>query len=492
MIPRTLVAGFICAIVLAFVVVPFPHNNIDAPAPAPEGINVNVWAEGHPEYTEVPSTVTDLAFLVSVVGAPTDDTKARNPLALSLVVDTSGSMGGDRMDLVKASLDFIARHVTDRDHVGLVGYSGDVSLYLPMTRMDVDGRLRFQDAIKRLVANGGTNLCGGLLAGFDVLRGIDIVPLLDSYGPSKRRWSAVPTLPLPTDTVAAVWLLTDGHQNVGRTNPADIERLLRERISRFLPRATVHTFGYGADHDGTLLGALARASEGSYYYVKNVGDVKELFADCLGGMTSVVATDVVVDIASPFTVTKVMSTHGTTLPMRFKEIYAEERRDFLVTLRLPPATVGSSTTLGDIVVTFKGTAAVRYPIGSVTRVAGNAPVGAPDPECVTERVRLDVAAALAEAEVHHRQGRDAEARTVLVDCQSRVGNATGANATKTAYFGQLLNMSTSSEGNSTDKNMLANTTNELLSQRGSSSGSLYSNSKKDASRATAMAESASP
>lgn len=51
---------------------------------------------------------------------------------------------------------------------------------------------------------------------------------------------------------------------------------------------TIHTFGFGKDHDPQLMQAVANTKGGSFYYVENVKQADEFFIDALGGLFSVV------------------------------------------------------------------------------------------------------------------------------------------------------------------------------------------------------------
>ena len=49
------------------------------------------------------------------------------------------------------------------------------------------------------------------------------------------------------------------------------------------------TFGYGTEHDPSVLHAVAEAGNGLFYYVDNSDSIPESFCDCLGGLLSVAA-----------------------------------------------------------------------------------------------------------------------------------------------------------------------------------------------------------
>ncbi len=59
---------------------------------------------------------------------------------------------------------------------------------------------------------------------------------------------------------------------------------------------TLNTFGYGKDHDAVLMDDLAKLKDGTFYFIEKVDDVGECFADCVGGLISVVAKDGVISV----------------------------------------------------------------------------------------------------------------------------------------------------------------------------------------------------
>jgi len=59
---------------------------------------------------------------------------------------------------------------------------------------------------------------------------------------------------------------------------------------------TMNTFGYGKDHDADLMDNLAKLKDGTFYFIEKVDDVGECFADCVGGLLSVIAKDGVISV----------------------------------------------------------------------------------------------------------------------------------------------------------------------------------------------------
>merc|ERR1719359_2775925 len=93
----------------------------------------------------------------------------------------------------------------------------------------------------------------------------------------------------------AVMLFTDGLANEGIRDTAQLCAAVNGALSAASAKLggpiSLFTFGFGADHNESCLRALATGSGagGLYYYVSTAEDIPNAFADCLGGLTSVVA-----------------------------------------------------------------------------------------------------------------------------------------------------------------------------------------------------------
>jgi len=61
---------------------------------------------------------------------------------------------------------------------------------------------------------------------------------------------------------------------------------------------TINTFGYGKDHDAQLMDNLAKLGDGTFYFIEKVDDVGECFADCVGGLISVIAKEGVISVTA--------------------------------------------------------------------------------------------------------------------------------------------------------------------------------------------------
>ena len=92
--------------------------------------------------------------------APTPiDTAA--PINLSLVLDTSGSMGGAKLQNLKAAVRWVIDHLSPHDSLAITLFDDEVHALVPSTRLsDKDALLKQVDAIREA---GGTAMSKGLL-----------------------------------------------------------------------------------------------------------------------------------------------------------------------------------------------------------------------------------------------------------------------------------------------------------------------------------------
>jgi hypothetical protein len=104
----------------------------------------------------------------------------------------------------------------------------------------------------------------------------------------------------------------------------------------------LHTFGYGAGHNQSLLNALAESFDGMYHFVEDEEKIKEAFASCLGGLLSTVAQEIEMKIQFNPEVTnpKIHKDTGLTeengiYTVKFADLQSEEKRNVLISCNLP-------------------------------------------------------------------------------------------------------------------------------------------------------------
>lgn len=135
------------------------------------------------------------------IEAPLFEDAERAPIDIYCVVDTSGSMSGDRISLLRKSLRRLVRGVQSKDRLALVEFASSYQVLLELTKMDEKGKDKAKKIVKKLRASGGTHLSGGLLQGLKMV---------------KKR------VPATANEVCSILLFTDGEANSGIRDTAGI------------------------------------------------------------------------------------------------------------------------------------------------------------------------------------------------------------------------------------------------------------------------------
>ena len=218
--------------------------------------------------------------LVSIQAPSVEDGKEeeseeeRPELCLVAVVDKSGSMTGKKMDYTRQTLSFLIQELGPRDRLAIVTYDTCITVDLPLTKMDQSGKDKAAAKAKCIKAGSLTNLSGGLDTGLRLIPS-DVDP----------------------KTVCSCLLMTDGLANKGIRTAKGIIAMANETMNRKeIGRSIIHTFGYGSDHDAGMLREIANAAEGMYYFIENADNISDAFAECLGGLTSTVAQQMMLTI----------------------------------------------------------------------------------------------------------------------------------------------------------------------------------------------------
>ncbi|EQC31788.1 hypothetical protein SDRG_10577 [Saprolegnia diclina VS20] len=275
------------------------------------------------------------------IEAPTCDDTERQPIDLVIVLDKSASMAEmEKLDLCKTTLTFLARELSANDRVSLVVYDSDVTTILPLTLMTHDGKTLFEKRVRAIQAGTCTNLSGGLFAGLDEIRRPE---RSDGGSPNPIR---------------SVLLLTDGLANYGVVKSLPLLSILESCYSDAPHTAkdyeaptssaraeqqspvSLFTFGYGDNHDAKLLRSISDFGRGTYYFVQSADAVSVAFADCLGGLLSVVAQNIQLEVLVASPGVRILDIN-TKRPQRVEvpglhyvvelgDLYSEELRDLLV------------------------------------------------------------------------------------------------------------------------------------------------------------------
>jgi Mg-chelatase subunit ChlD len=276
------------------------------------------------EYDQVVFSKHANLYTMASIKAPlreTQERESRAPINIVCVIDKSGSMAGNKMNLVKETLKFMVEQLKSEDQLAIVAFDTHVDTHLQFMKMDSDNKKKAQRVISELKPGSQTNLSGGLFEGLEMLKKIT-----------------------NSSDVASLLLFTDGQCNQGITQQGEIVKGVNKYLSVIGKSVSIFTFGFGADHDSNMLRTIAESGYGMYYFLERSDEIPQSFADCLGGLLSVVAQNIKlkietldngVTIKALHSLHKRISESPNCIELSLGDLYSEEQRDVILEVYLP-------------------------------------------------------------------------------------------------------------------------------------------------------------
>jgi uncharacterized protein YegL len=262
--------------------------------------------------------------LVLRADAPVGLAPPRLPTDLVVVLDRSGSMRGAPLASAQSAIRELISGLASDDRFSLVSYASDSRVEISLADATAAARVDWHSRIDRVSAEGGTNMSAGLDAGIDALL------RAQTAGRAPR-----------------VILLSDGHANQGDYSLEG----LRARAQRAVTGEFVlSTVGVGLGFDEHLMGHLADAGTGNFYFfdqsVDGSVELAEVFAGEFESAREMVAQAVTVEI-TPSDGVEVIDAAGYPIEavgalrqFRLGALHAGQERKLWVTLRAPDGAIG--------------------------------------------------------------------------------------------------------------------------------------------------------
>jgi tight adherence protein C len=167
------------------------------------------------------------------------------PLSVVLVMDTSGSMQGPKLDAAKAAAIAFMDSLIPTDQVAFIAFNTKVQAPVPFTT----DHTTIATAINKQVAKGNTAI-------YDALY---VAARVANNAPQGNR--------------RAIVLLTDGNDTASLNTLVPVAGAAREAS------ALVYTIGLGADTDDKALRQLAESASGRYSKAPNPSDLQAIYVE---------------------------------------------------------------------------------------------------------------------------------------------------------------------------------------------------------------------
>lgn len=271
-----------------------------------------------------PGAAVTVNVLVTIEAPEIKPATKRPPVAVSLVIDRSGSMEeAKKLEYAKSAGKTLVKGLSPEDSFALTVYDDGVQVLSPLAPVtDKDKLLRIINGIS---PGGATFLSGGLEKGIEQLKSVR------KEGPCR------------------VILLSDGLANRGVVNNELVAAIgAKARNSG----VSVSTIGLGLDFNEDLMQFLAQRGGGQYYYIKDSEDLPAVFKQEL----NLVAASFTKNLRAAFTPSEGVedvkvygysgNKTGKTADIEMSDLSSGEKRQIMLRFKVTPSSAPGNRQLG--------------------------------------------------------------------------------------------------------------------------------------------------
>lgn len=301
-----------------------------AAASAAESGRVQVRVDlAHPKLPSDKKHTTYLKVGLTGLEAPKDAKPKRPPANVAIVLDRSGSMGGEKIVQAREAAVAAIERLGGDDIVSVVAFDEAVTTVVPATKLS--SREEIIAAIRKIEVGGSTALFAGVSKGAEELRKFKSPQM-----------------------VSRIVLLSDGQANVG---PQSADELGRYGLSLGKEGISVTTIGLGLGYNEQLMAQLAQHSDGNHAFIKEPSELAAVFTEEFGDILSVVAQELKVKVTCPEGVRPVRvlgreaSIRGGVVEVMMNQLRAGQEKYALLEVEAPAGT--ADQLIGDIEVSYR-------------------------------------------------------------------------------------------------------------------------------------------
>ena len=272
-----------------------------------------------------------VAYLrIGLTGFKLPTRQDRAPVNIAIVIDKSGSMGGDKIAKAKEAAIMAIGRLNCNDIVSVVTYDSNVNVLVPATKV-ADKEMIFR-RIRGIRSGGSTALYGGVNKGAKELRKF-----------------------VCDNRVNRLVLLSDGLANVGPQTPRELGRLgaclIKDGIS-------VTTIGLGLGYNEDLMTQLAYSSDGSHYFAESANELSGVFDSEFGRALSVSAQEIQIKIKCARGIRPIRllgrqgRIDGQKVEVFINHLYSEHEKFIMLEVEVPETAHGHNRTIATYDVSY--------------------------------------------------------------------------------------------------------------------------------------------
>ena len=210
----------------------------------------------HPEKTAISREGCELDVVLQLNPAPLAPASIqRQPVAIAVVIDRSGSMAGQKLQAACKAAQQLANQLTADDLLTVISFDHQVQMVVPL---GAPSELT-SSSINQIRAGGQTALFDGWRLGMQT-----ILQAKEINGYQKR-----------------ILLLTDGQANVGLRRCSEIAPLVAQAAENGISTSCI---GLGDDYEERLLTAMAEAGSGNLVHLTSPQQLEAIFRAELEGL----------------------------------------------------------------------------------------------------------------------------------------------------------------------------------------------------------------
>ena len=210
----------------------------------------------HPEKTSISREGCELDVVLQLNPAPLAPASIqRQPVAIAVVIDRSGSMAGLKLQAACKAAQQLANQLTADDLLSVISFDHQVQMVVPL---GAPSELT-SSSISQIRAGGQTALFDGWRLGMEAL-----LEAKEINGHQKR-----------------ILLLTDGQANVGLRRCSEIAPLVGQAAENGISTSCI---GLGDDYEERLLTAMAEAGSGNLVHLTSPQQLEAIFRAELEGL----------------------------------------------------------------------------------------------------------------------------------------------------------------------------------------------------------------